>query len=195
MAVGPPLEPGDVWRTELDTLRNSWGWFLVLGLALVILGMLAISFAFVASLVTVVTFGILLLASGFVQVASAVWARRWRGFFLHLLVGILYLIVGFFMLERPIEAVAAVTLLVAASLLVGGLFRIIAAVTTQFPNWGWVLLGGVISLLLGIAIWRQWPADALWVIGLFVGIDMIFAGWSWVMLGLAVRSLPRPAGS
>jgi uncharacterized membrane protein HdeD (DUF308 family) len=166
----------------------------VLGIALIILGMLAISFSFVASLAVVFTFGILLLAGGFVQVASAVWARGWRGFFLHLLTGILYLIVGFFMLERPVTAVAALTLLVAASLLVGGLFRIIASLTVQFPNWGWVLLSGVISFLLGIAIWRQWPADAVWVIGLFLGIDMLFAGWSWVALGLTLRSAPGPGG-
>jgi uncharacterized membrane protein HdeD (DUF308 family) len=76
--------------------------------------------------------------------------------------------------------------------MLGGLFRILTAVAARFHHWVWVLLNGVISLVLGLMIWRQWPVSGLWVIGLFIGIDMIFYGWSLIMLALAVRGLPQP---
>ena len=71
--------------------------------------------------------------------------------------------------------------------LVGGLFRIIGSLMYQFPHWGWTLVGGIINLALGIMIWEQWPEASLWVIGLFIGIDLIFTGWTWVMLALSVK--------
>jgi uncharacterized membrane protein HdeD (DUF308 family) len=177
----------------LQSLRANWGWFLALGIALIVLGTLAIGAAFIATLAVAVTFGILLLIGGGVQIASAFWARRWSGFFLQLLVGILYVVVGALMVEHPIGAAAGLTLMLAAYFLAAGLLRIVVALTERFHNWGWVLLNGVITLVLGVLIWRQWPESSLWVLGLFVGIDMIFSGWSWVMLALALRSLPRQA--
>jgi uncharacterized membrane protein HdeD (DUF308 family) len=91
------------------------------------------------------------------------------------------------------EAALGLTLLVAAGLLVGGILRIVLSVVERFDGWGWVLLNGLVSILLGTAIWRQWPLSGLWVIGLFVGIEMLLGGLSWVMLGLAVRSTPKIA--
>jgi uncharacterized membrane protein HdeD (DUF308 family) len=85
------------------------------------------------------------------------------------------------------------TLLVAIGLLAGGILRIILSVVERFDGWGWMLLNGVVSLLLGLAIWRQWPLSGLWVVGLFVGIEMLCSGLSWVMLGLALRSTPKGA--
>jgi uncharacterized membrane protein HdeD (DUF308 family) len=75
--------------------------------------------------------------------------------------------------------------------MVGGVFRIVGSLMYRFPQWGWVLFGGVLNLLLGILIWQQWPFSGFWVIGLFVGIDMIFNGWIWVMLALRLKSLPK----
>jgi uncharacterized membrane protein HdeD (DUF308 family) len=75
-------------------------------------------------------------------------------------------------------------------LMIGGVFRIITALTVRFHHWIWVLLNGVISLFLGLMIWGQMPEASLWVIGLFIGIDMIFYGWSLIMLAMMVRSIP-----
>jgi uncharacterized membrane protein HdeD (DUF308 family) len=135
------------------------------------------------------TFGILLLVGAGVQVVTALWARKWRGFFLHLLTGILYLVAGVFLIENPVEAALGLTLMIAAYLMVGGIFRIVLALVDRFHSWGWVLLSGFISLCLGVSIWRQWPLSGLWVIGLFVGIEMLFSGLSWVMLGMTLRSV------
>jgi uncharacterized membrane protein HdeD (DUF308 family) len=171
-------------------LAKHWMWFLALGIALIALGAAAIGAAFITTLATVLTFGCLLLAGGVVQVVNALVARSWRGCSLHLLSAALHLILGVLMIERPERAAEALTLMLAVAFLAGGVVRIIFTLREQFPGWSWVLLNGVVTFLLGIAIWRQWPASSFWVIGTFVGIDLIFNGWSWVMLALAVKAAP-----
>jgi uncharacterized membrane protein HdeD (DUF308 family) len=150
------------------------------------------SATFVTTLASVMVFGFLLLAGGTVQIVNAFLARSWRGFFVHLLAGTLHLIVGLLMIERPLVAAEGLTLLLAAAFFAGGAIRIVIALLDRFPDWPWVLLNGIVTLLLGIMIWRQWPESAFWVIGLFVGIDLVFSGWSWVMLGLLVQASGRP---
>jgi uncharacterized membrane protein HdeD (DUF308 family) len=162
---------------------------LILGVALIVVGMVAISATFVATLATVIALAVLLLLGGIVEVVNALWAQCWRGFWLHLLVGILYIVVGVLMMNRPEATAAIFTLMIAAGFFVGGLFRIITSVAARFHGWLWVLLNGVVTLVLGILIWREWPESAFWVIGLFVGIDMVFAGMSWVMTALTVRGV------
>jgi uncharacterized membrane protein HdeD (DUF308 family) len=169
-------------------LHRVWWLFFVLGLVSIIVGFLAISSTFVATMASVIVFGVLLLVAGVTEVIHAVMVRHWRGFALHLLTAALYLIVGLFMLEDPARAALVLTLLIAASFFVGGALRIIFALVERFPAWGWVVLHGVIDLILGILIWRGWPESSLWVIGLFIGIDLVFHGWSWVVLALAVRT-------
>ncbi len=176
---------------EVKHLRKSGGWFLALGIILILLGTLAISYPFLGTLAAVTFFGFMLLCAAGAEVASALWARRWGGFVLHLLMGLLYLFVGAFFLERPTETAAAFTLMLAVIFLTSGLFRVVVALTQRFSGWGWTILSGLVGIVLGIMIWRQWPATAYWVIGTFVGIEMLFNGVSWVMLGMAMRSLPK----
>jgi uncharacterized membrane protein HdeD (DUF308 family) len=177
-----------------DEIRRSWGWFLALGVILVLLGMMALGWAVLTTLASVVLFGWLLLFGGILSVIHAFMRRRWGGFFLELFAGILYVVIGLMIVGNPAEGAITLTLLIAVFLMIGGIFRILAALTVRFHHWIWVLLNGVISLLLGIMIWSQWPLSGLWVIGLFIGIDMIFYGWSLIMLAMAVRSLPSSSG-
>jgi uncharacterized membrane protein HdeD (DUF308 family) len=178
---------------EVHNLRRNWGWFLVLGIALIAVGVLAISHPVWATFTAVEVFGFMLLFGAGVEIISGIWAGRWGGFFLHLLCGLLYLFGGAVIIERPGLGAAGFTLLLAVLFVATGLVRTVFAVTHRFSGWGWAVLSGVVTLFLGILIWRQLPVATLWVIGTFVGIDLIFNGWSWVMLGLAVRSLPAPA--
>ncbi|HJZ58125.1 MAG TPA: HdeD family acid-resistance protein [Gemmataceae bacterium] len=180
---------------EVQDLRRNWGWFVALGVVLIAVGALAISYPVTATITTVQVFGILALIAGVVEIVSGVWTRRWGGFFLHLLCGLLYLFLGVVLLDRPLLGAAGYTLLLAVFFVASGLFRTVVAATQRFSGWGWVLLSGVITFILGVMIWQNLPEAALWVIGLFVGIDLIFNGWSWVMLGLAVRHLPSPGTS
>jgi len=185
-----------VLRHELEAIQGNWGWLLALGIILVVVGTLAVAMPIVAGLATAVTFGVLLLMGGIAQLVGAFWTRDWSGFFLSLLMGVLYVVIGLLFLRAPLKAEVVMTLLLACAFMVGGLFRIIGSLMYQFPHWGWTLAGGAINLILGIVIWQQWPEAALWVIGLFVGIDLIFTGWTWVMLALAVKTLrPRTQAS
>jgi uncharacterized membrane protein HdeD (DUF308 family) len=172
-------------------LQDYWAWFFALGTAIMVLGFLAIGAAFITTFTTILVFGILMMGGGVVQLVNACLGRSWRAFFLHLLSGVLYLIVGGLMIERPIGFAVAITLILAVAFLASGTLRILLALIERFPGWGWVLANGIITLMLGIAIWRRWPEDSLWVIGLFVGIELVFNGLSWVMFGLLVKA-PGP---
>jgi uncharacterized membrane protein HdeD (DUF308 family) len=188
----PPSAVG-AHHDEHASMRQLWLLLFVLGLASVILGILAISFAFVTTLATVAVLGILLLIAGIAEVIHAVMVRNLKGFALHLLGAALYLIVGLFMLEDPRRAAEVLTLLLAAAFLVGGVLRIIFSIAVRFPSWPWVALNGVIDLILGILIWSGWPESSIFI-GLLVGIDLLFHGWSWVILALTVRTYsPAPS--
>jgi uncharacterized membrane protein HdeD (DUF308 family) len=178
-------------QEDANELRRAWLAFVVLGVLLILVGTAALGSALIATLATVSVFGWLLVVGGAFQAGGSIWCRSWGGFFLHLLAGILYLVVGFLVVNHPGEAAIVYTLLIAVLLFVQGLFRILGAVAGQFHNWGWVFLSGCITLALGAMIWRQWPLSGLWVIGLFVGIEMLFSGWALLMLGLAARRLPQ----
>jgi uncharacterized membrane protein HdeD (DUF308 family) len=190
--AGGPLAAA--FRHELVALREHWWWFLLLGIAMIVLGTVALGSSFFVSVVTVVFFGFLLLTGGVIQIISSFWAGRWTGLLLHLLIGILYVITGYMIIDAPVESTVQLTLVVALFLLVSGLFRIVASLLLKFHDWGWVLLNGIVTLLLGLLIYKHWPSDGLWVIGLFVGIDMIFNGWAWIMLSLGLRWAKNIAG-
>ena len=179
-------------RHELSALRGHWIWFVTLGVALVVLGTVALGSVAIASLAAAAAIGVLLLLGGAAEAVGAFWCRCWSGFFLELLSGVLSIVVGLLFLRAPAGALAALTLLFACYLMVGGMFKIVAAVSYRFAAWGWSLAGGIIDMILCQIIWQEWPAPALWVIGLFVGINLLFRGFNWIALGLALRSLPRP---
>jgi uncharacterized membrane protein HdeD (DUF308 family) len=108
------------------------------------------------------------------------------------LAGLLEVVVGFLVLRAPLDAALLFTLLLAAYLLVGGLFRLFAALALWFPGSGWVAFSGLVSALLGVALAMQWPSDALWFIGTCVGIDLILHGATWIAFALSARRLGRP---
>ncbi|MDR3636349.1 MAG: HdeD family acid-resistance protein [Isosphaeraceae bacterium] len=173
-----------------DELRRRWGWFLGLGILLIVLGTVALGSTFLLTVVSVLFFGWLLIFGGVFQAVHAFLSKRWSGFFLDLLTGLLYVAVGFMIVANPSASAIALTLLIAVFLIFGGIFRVVVALAVPYQNRVWLVLHGVINVLLGVAIWWQWPLSGLWVIGLFVGVDMIFNGWALVMLALAAKSLP-----
>jgi uncharacterized membrane protein HdeD (DUF308 family) len=181
--------------TGSGELRRSWGWYLVFGIALIIIGTIALGSALLMTIASVFFFGWLLIVGGVMEIVHAFWHKRWAGFFLDLLTGILYVVAGWMIMSNPKESALLLTLVIAMFLVFEGVFRIVAALAVRYPHWGWLLLNGVISLLLGVMIWRQWPYSGLWVIGLFVGIEMLLNGWSLVMLSLAGRNLPEEASA
>ncbi|MBY0527146.1 MAG: HdeD family acid-resistance protein [Gemmataceae bacterium] len=187
--ASPASAPG---TTEHVRLQGTWLQLVLLGAVSFFLGLLAISSTFVATMATVFAIGIVLVVAGVTEVVHAILVRNWGGFALHLLSAAMYLILGVFMLEDPVQAAAVLTLIFAASFIVGGVLRIIFALTERFPSWPWVLLSGAVDLLLGLMIFNRWPDSSLWVIGLFVGLDLLLHGWSSIILGLTVRTVARP---
>jgi uncharacterized membrane protein HdeD (DUF308 family) len=177
----------------VDLLRRGWGWFVALGILQIVLGVIAVGASVFVTLASVVLFGWLLLIGGVLSVVHAFWQKQWSGFFVDLAMGILYVVVGFMVVGNPLAAAETLTLLIAAFLFMGGIFRIVAALAGKVQNSFWVLLNGIVTLVLGIMIWRQWPLSGLWVIGLFIGIELIFYGWSLVMVGLTAKRLSSPA--
>lgn len=183
-----PLAAG--MQHELGKLRKEWWWFMVLGILMAAGGTAAIVYSPFATLATVAFFGVVLIVCGAAQLVSAFWAGEWKGFLLSVLIGVLYVVVGGMMLRRPLAAEQALTLVLGVFLLVGGIFRIIASMTLRFQHWGWPLLNGIVTTILGVIIISDLPQAGLFVIGLFLGIDLIFNGWAWIMLSLGLRSLP-----
>jgi uncharacterized membrane protein HdeD (DUF308 family) len=179
-------------RHELHALQKQWWWLLLLGVLMFVLGAVSISSAVymrLTGVAMVILFGITLLLAGIGELVTSFWAGQWRGSLLHVLAGILYLVLGFIILNHPAAALVAMTFILGVAFLIGGLFRIVAALQVKFHNWGWPLLNGIVTLLLGILILKEWPDSGLWVIGMFVGIDLIFNGLAWAMLAFDVKRI------
>ncbi len=147
-------------KHELAHLKEHWWWFLVLGGFLLLCGIVAIAYPIAATASVVLVLGTVLLIAGLAMVVSSFWTGNWRAFLVQLLTGIVYVVVGLLAMESPGEAAGALTLMVAAMFMIIGVFRMVAAITVRFPQWGWVMLNGAVSLVLGIMVFRQFPLSA-----------------------------------
>ncbi|VVC75765.1 hypothetical protein AQUSIP_10590 [Aquicella siphonis] len=169
---------------------KNWVWFLLWGIAIAVLGLFAISATALTTLITVITLGLLLVLGGVVVIFDAFtfWRGKGSGFYLHVLMGILYLLAGSILIKNPLAGSVSITLLLGIAYIILGLFRVIYSLSMQMLRWGWSLFNGIITLLLGILIMANWPASSLFIIGLFVGIDLVFCGWAYIMVAIAARN-------
>ena len=180
---------GDSLAAGVDRVRSSWGWFVALGIALVILGTVCIIGNVTATLATVSAFGWLLLVGGVAALFHAFETRTWSGFFLSLLSAVLRGFTGYLLIRYPLAGEWSLTLLLASLLVVGGMFRAIGAATLRFPRWGWAAVSGAVSVVLGVMLLGQLPISSLWFIGFAIGLDFVFDGASLVALGIALRGM------
>ena len=173
----------------MEVLSRNWGWLLALGILMIVLGVFAIGAPQVATVAVQFALGWILVIAGIAEGIHAFMAQAWRGFLLELLSAILYLAVGVLLLVNPVGGALALTIVLAVFLIVEGIFKIMMALRVRdHRGWGWLLASGILSVILGLLIWAEWPASGLWVIGLLVGIQLLFTGWSLVMLALAARA-------
>src|SRR5215813_2464186 len=173
---------GDIQALDVQIPREIaqyWGWFLVFGIALLLLGIAAVVRSVTATVATMLFFGWLLIIASAIEVVQAVMVGHWVGFFHHLLAAILFGVIGVMLIARPLISAEALTV---------GLFQLIASFAVALPGWGWQAVDGIIMLVLGGLILAQWPASGLWVIGIFVGIDLIFYGLAWIALAAGLRT-------
>jgi uncharacterized membrane protein HdeD (DUF308 family) len=164
-----------------------WGWFLAFGIGLVVLGAAAVVRSVTATIVSMLFFGWLLVLACGIEIAQAIVVGHWAGFFHHLLAAILFGVVGVLIVSRPLLSAEVATVVMALLFLIGGLFQLIGSLWVALPGWGWEAADGLITFVLGILVLAQWPASGLWVIGLFIGIDLIFYGAAWIALALSLR--------
>ena len=181
---------GNVQALEIEIPREIvqyWGWFLAFGIGLVVLGVAAVGRAITATVVSMLFFGWLLLIASGIEVVQAVMVGHWAGFFTicwrRSSSGN-----GPLLVTRPLVSAEVATVFMAMFFIIGGLFQVIGSFVLTLPGWGWQALDGAITLLLGLLVLAQWPVSGLWVIGLFMGIDLIFFGCAWIALALGLRA-------
>ena len=180
----------------LGEFHKSWGWLFTLGICMVVLGIAAICLPIVATLAVEIIVGWLLILGGIIHAINAFSAKQWGGSAMNMLAALLYAVVGVLLLGHPVAGVLTLTLILAAFFLVEGVFKIIMAVQMRsMPNWGWMFASGLIALVLGAMIWIGWPATAAWIIGLLVGIDLIFGGWAMLFIALSAKNVTPTAAA
>jgi uncharacterized membrane protein HdeD (DUF308 family) len=174
-------------ESHVEEARKNWGWLLALGIVLILVGAYCIWAEMAATLASMVVLGAVLVVAGIVRLVSIFTARSLGYGILLLLGGIFELIVGLILIEHPALGALTITLFVAMLLLVGGVFRFFSALWLRMPQYGWVAFSGIVSLVLGILLWAQWPFSALWFIGFAVGVSLIFDGAAWASLALRLK--------
>jgi uncharacterized membrane protein HdeD (DUF308 family) len=168
--------------------RTRWGWFVALGVAQLVLGIIAWFDVIAFTIAGTIFIGALLLVAGVFEVIHAFMDREWGAFALHVLVGVLYIIGGFLLMDEPLQGSVVITILVAAALVIGGILRIAIGVQHRHaPGWALLIVSGVISLLVGVMLYMTLPWSGLWVVGTLIAVELIMHGVSWVQFGLALR--------
>lgn len=169
--------------------HSGWGWFIILGALLIALGLFAFVYVGLATVASILMVGMMMVIGGIAHILLAFRGEDWKRFLLLILGGILYLLAGAFVLVNPLLASSILTLIIAFSLLAAGGARV------WFGFWarseegrGWIVATGVITFLLGLAIAAGWPVNSLWLIGMFLAVDLFLQGWSYVGFGLALRA-------
>jgi uncharacterized membrane protein HdeD (DUF308 family) len=141
-----------------------------------------------ATVASVLIVGVMMIIAGVAEVFNAFQIKSWGKFLIWALLGLLYIVAGFIAFDNPLFAAALLTLLLGASLVASGVVRLFLAFSMKREApWVWVALSGGITLLLGLVILAHWPVNSVYILGLFLGIDLIMAGASWIGLGFGLR--------
>ena len=174
--------------SDLAPLRAGSGWIVALGVVYVIAGFIALGSMVLATVASVLVVGVMMIIAGVAEVFNAFQIKSWGKFLFWALLGVLYIIAGFITFENPLFAAVVLTLMLGAFLVASGVLRIFLAFNMKREApWIWVALSGVITLLLGLLILARWPVNSVYILGLFLGIDLIMAGACWIGLGAGLR--------
>jgi uncharacterized membrane protein HdeD (DUF308 family) len=173
----------------IEALRAKRGWIIALGIIYVIAGLIALGSVVMATVVSVFVVGIMMLIAGVAEVINAFQVKSWGKFLFWLLLGVLYIVAGFVTFENPLLAAALLTLLLGVALVTSSVMRIILAFSMKVGTPRiWVILSSIITLLLGLVILAHWPVSSLYILGLFLGIDLILAGVGWISVGSGLKA-------
>jgi len=175
-------------KIQMDVFKKNWGWIFVFGVALIILGAMAMGSPVATTLAIEVLLGWIFVIAGVAQALSLFSSWRKSGVVLSLLGAILFFVIGTLLLSRPMQGALTLTMLLIAYFLASGIGKMVAAIRfKELSNWGWLFFNGIVSLFLAILIWRHWPSSARWVVGLLVGIELFFSGMVMTIISLTIR--------
>src|SRR6476620_10077818 len=181
-------------QTTAGTLGRASGWSMAWGILMCLCGILAISLPLATSIGVVILLAWLILFAGVWHLIFAFQSHGIGAVLWQVLLAIVSGVAGFYMLMNPLLGVVSLTLVLAVFLLFEGILEVVFYFRIrQTAHAGWILFDGIITLILGILIWAQWPSSSVWVIGTLVGISLIFSGISRVMLSLAIRRIGMAA--
>ena len=181
----PPHSLGD----SLRALRARWGWIVALGVIFMLAGVIALGSVVVATASAVLIVGIMMIMAGVAEIFAAFRVKDWGKAIFWGLLGALYVAAGIIAINNPFAAATILTLFLGIALIAGGVVRMFLAwhMREAGKPWGWIVVSGIISILLGAMIIAKWPYSSFYVLGIFLGIDLIFIGSSWLTIGLALR--------
>ncbi len=174
----------------VDGIKKNAGLTVIIGIITVIAGVLAISSPFIAGVSITILVGAMLAISGVSQCFLAFKAGAFGRALMVFVVGVLMTIVGVYMMNQPVAGLATLTIILMSYLLATGALEIVVSLQLKpASGWGLELFNGIVTLLLGIMLWRQFPLSGAWAIGVLFGIKMIFSGWAFVFIGRNVRKM------
>lgn len=172
----------------IAALHAKWGWIVAMGAVYLIAGFVALGSVVMATVASVIVVGAMMIVAGAVEIIGAFQMKSWGKFLIWALLGVLYVIAGFLTFDNPLFAAVLLTLFLGASLIASGAVRLFLAFSMKRESpWVWVALSAVITLLLGLLILARWPVNSVYILGLFLGIDLIMAGAGWISLGFSLR--------
>jgi uncharacterized membrane protein HdeD (DUF308 family) len=179
-------------RGPAETAKKITGWYIGFAVLFIILGIIAIAEPMLAAIAVALLVGWLLIFGGVAHLVSAFGGGGAGRVFWQVLIGVVYLIGGFYFLTHPLVGVGTLTLVLAGIILAEGVLEIIAFFKTRTSGGSvWLLINGLITLLLGGLIWFHWPSSSVWAIGILLGVNLLMTGITRLMFGLAARKLVR----
>lgn len=173
----------------LAEMQRHKGWLLGFGILLFVLGIIGLSMEFMLTLASMYFFAALLIISSVSHFADAFKYKGVKGVLWQILIALLYLLAGIVIVYDPLLASAMITALLAWLLIIIGVSRItMAFYLKNTSGWVWILFAGLCSFILGLLILIQWPISGLWVIGMFIAIDLLVSGWTYIFMALSLPS-------
>lgn len=177
----------DIFLTS-ETLPRNWGWLLALGIIFVILGTVGLGMIASITIASMYFIAVLLFIAGFAQIADSFKSLHWRGMLWHLVIAILYLIAGALVSYDPLLASTLITAFLAWAFIFMGIARTILWFSlNKSPGTVWFLISAIASILLGVILLIKWPMSGIWFIGLIIAIELIIAGWTYILLAFALK--------
>ncbi|AEG52420.1 HdeD family acid-resistance protein [Sinorhizobium meliloti] len=171
-----------------EALAGKWGWFVALGVLLIMCGGIAFGNLLMATVASVYYVGLIMLIGGLLNLAHAFQVKSWGSVLYWILSGAFYAAAGLFAFINPVLASSVLTFLLALALIAAGCSRIWVGFRLRpLGGWGWMVIGGLVTPLAGLIIAAGWPVDSLWILGLFLAVDLVMQGLASIAFGVLAR--------